>query len=171
MERIIFLDIDGVLVTERVILQATLSWYGVSTLHEAEILQKYKKEHGLYIPSFHGINSPFDPESIQYLHSLANMGVEFVITSSWREEMSQDTLIDHFHKKGLNIPVIGYTPIEGGDRVFEINEWIRTEGFTGSYCIIDDINLNCQNLVITNPENGITNVEYNQIIKILNPEI
>jgi len=171
MERIVFLDIDGVLVTERAILQAKLSYYGVSNISEVESIEKHRIKNGLSKPSFHGINSPFDPEAINHLQSLANIGVEFVISSTWREEMSQDDLINHFHTKGLDIPIIGYTPVENGDRVFEINEWIRSEGYSGKYCIVDDINLNCPNLVLTNPETGITTVEYNQILEFSNSKI
>ena len=62
MERYIFLDIDGVLNTQRY----------------------YRQRQELLLPTRDPLGPFFDPESVRHLaHIVAETGVDIVITSSW----------------------------------------------------------------------------------------
>lgn len=112
--KLIFLDIDGVMVTSRHLVQSS-KYFG----HE------------------------FDPVCIRNLHDiLIRTDASIVITSSWREGRTLKQLQSIFKINGIN-KVIGMTPIiDGANRGREIKEYIKNTqelGMTISmFVIIDD---------------------------------
>ena len=115
---VIFLDIDGVLVTRRS-LSASKS----------------------------GIRSDFDGDCVDRLNRLcATTGARVVISSSWRVpayRLGIGWLLDHFRAQGVNVPVVGMTPVGtpvyGDYRGREIEVFYEAhKRHIGAIAILDD---------------------------------
>lgn len=164
-EKIIFLDIDGVL-------NSTDYQNSNSCLRRVECdstglmfnspLLKHKTKDG------HG--NLFDPRCVNWLKAIINItGAKIVISSDWRRnglsEM-QNLWID----RRLSGEVIGITGV-AESRGIEIQEYIEAHPVF-SYCIIDDLTCSCRGLrnywVQTESRFGLTSIEANQVVKILN---
>lgn len=168
--KIIFLDIDGVLNTER---------------H-----YEYCCKNG--IASDERFGYPFDPEAVANLKKIIDeTGAEIVISSSWKF-WSLSTMIDLW--KGRNLPgkVIGITPQAISDEMLlnadltememlplkgtEINGWLSEHRRSvAQYAILDDVNdmrpEQQSHFVQINPVVGITEQDAEEIIAILTKPI
>lgn len=119
--KLIFLDIDGVLVTGK----------HLSVLHHAG-----KKN-----------SQVFDPECVLFFNDLiSKTQAKIVISSTWRKIHSLDWIKEHFKSQGFlfSDSIIGMTKKEHKDRGLQILEWLdenkelllNYEGY--SYIVIDD---------------------------------
>lgn len=165
--KIIFLDIDGVLNTER---------------HH-----KYCYENGLDNSDEYGY--VFDPVAVKNLERIVNeTGADIVISSSWKYS-GLSTLLDMWSDRALPGRVIDTTPDTESDefllhadlenfeflgcRGYEIKEWLLAHGKTVSqYAILDDeqemLPDQQSHFVQTNPTVGITEEDAEKAIAILN---
>lgn len=118
--KIIFLDIDGVLVTFETI--------------------KESKKSGILHPQ------SFSSKGVELLNNLVSeTNSKIVISSSWRRIHSLDFIREHFKKQGFLFSdrIIGVTP-KIGDRGIEILQWLEDNknlilNYDGySYIVIDD---------------------------------
>jgi len=179
--KVIFLDIDGVVATERALNEKLEEWYGVTSkpMSEMNKIRKDKLKRQAYVPNYNMSYWPFDPIAVSYLHRIVrdNEDVKFVISSSWRESTNMKMLEHVFRLKGLHIPMIGFTRLlDNGDadRGLEIVDWINTDhGYEVTHwCAIDDMDITIRRhigdkLVHTNELIGIEYEEYQQICKLL----
>ena len=165
MNKVIFLDIDGVLNTGW--------WY--SQMDKNTPKDKY--------------GYAFDPNAVSNLKKIIDeTGADIVISSSWKS-FGISELEDMWQDRGLPGKLIGITPNTVSDelllnadlnhmerfsiRGMEIKEWLDKHGKNVShYVIIDDMDnfLPDQQpyFVQTNPEVGITKEDIDMAIKILN---
>ena len=118
MKKIIFLDIDGVLVTDRG-QKSQLATNG--TLRD---------EHGAL----------FDPLSVESLRQIIDStDAEIVVTSTWKMEMGLEGIRQMWFDRDLPGKVVGVTPdIDPIHRGDEIAAWLDTCGEDCRYAIIDD---------------------------------
>ena len=122
--RVIFLDIDGVLNSGR--------WY---------------YERGGYVPRDADMSAELDPSAIQCLNRIIDQtGAKVCISSSWRilEDECEANIAEMLAKRGFVGEVIGRTPIYRGKcpemtrRGLEIQAWIEASSPFDSICILDD---------------------------------
>ena len=118
MKKILFLDFDGVLVTDRG--------------------QKSQLATGGILRDDHG--ALFDPECVKYLKEIINAtDAEIVVTSTWKMEMGLDGIRQMWRDRDLPGNVIGVTPdIDPIHRGDEIAAWLNSYGEDCRYAIIDD---------------------------------
>lgn len=190
--KIIFLDIDGVVCTMRSLCLAMARWYGIpldkdlywddividSRVEEA---QTERREANKSVPCLYMENWPFDIIAVDLIHKIVreHPDIKFVISSTWRENETLQSLHKMFVLKGMTIPILAFTEIVShGNRGKEIKCWLDfnkdTYGVT-HFCAIDD---NCMdiknsipdNYVQTLYDNGFTEVEYDKVMKILEVE-
>ena len=165
MEKIIFLDIDGVLNTK----------WGYTQMDRNTPKDKY--------------GYSFDPRSVANLKKILDeTGAEIVISSSWKS-FGLSELEDMWQDRGLPGKLIGITPNSVSDemllnadldhmeifsiRGMEIKEWLDKHGKKVShYVIIDDMDNflpeQKSHFVQTDPEVGITEEDADMAIKNLN---
>ena len=165
--KILFLDIDGVLNTER--------------HHE------YCYKNGLDNSDEYGYL--FDPIAVKNLAKIVNeTGSDIVISSSWKYS-GLSTLLDMWSDRALPGRVIDITPDTESDefllhadlenmeflscRGYEIKEWLSAHGKNVfQYAILDDeqemLPDQQSHFVLTNPTMGITEQDADAIIAILN---
>ena len=172
--QIIFLDIDGVVVSDRTNNQAICAWYSTSSVEEAYKVRKERLDNGLYVPKCMGVNSAFDPVAVRYLNTLACRGVQFVVTSTWRENQTVRSLSAIFEMKGLHIPVLDFTAVDSKPRGLQILEWLQRNDARGisGWSVVDD----CQDdlaefvgdrLVVTDPFVGLDQAAHERICEML----
>lgn len=122
--KIIFLDIDGVLVIG----------------DDPKCLKSFVEIENHYL-------NPFAKECVESLNKLIEAtGAKIVISSTWRKSNNIDILKKHFEGQGVVGEIIGTTPvlkIEGGfsvNRGLEIQCWIDKHDHENieSFVIIDD---------------------------------
>ncbi len=164
MNKVIFLDIDGVLNTKW--------WY-------TQMDRNTPKDKYGYA---------FDPKSVANLKRILDeTGAEIVISSSWKS-LGLSELEEMWQDRGLPGKLIGITPNTVSDellldadldhmelfsiRGMEIKEWLDKHGKKVShYVIIDDMDNflpeQQSHFVQTNPEVGITEEDADKTIKIL----
>lgn len=165
MKKIVFLDIDGVLNTER--------WY--TKMHKNIPKDRFGYE--------------FDPVAVENLSKIIAEGnADIVVSSSWKC-FGLDGMQEMWKERNLPGKIIGVTPNTISDdmllnmnldeleevaiRGYEIEEWLSLHGKNVSnYVILDDIDsfLTSQktHLVLTNPIVGITEEDATKAILILN---
>lgn len=152
--KIIFLDFDGVMDTE----------YYDYVLSEAG--KPITDEYGLL----------FDPECAKNLKYIVdNSGADIVITSTWKDFMDYNEILDMWKYRELPGFVKDVTPsaaqYKRGD---EIDAWLKECPEECNYVIIDDLdagNFNehqIQRLLIVNPFFGLDDYTADRAIKILN---
>lgn len=114
---ILFLDVDGVLRTEK------------SDLYWSNILCQP-------IP-YRVFDRNFSDNSVKNVNEIiAYTRAKIVITSTWRNNLTLLELKDIFLKQGINGEIIGKTE-NGSNRGEEILDWIDTYNVT-SFVVIDD---------------------------------
>ena len=118
MRKILFLDFDGVLVTDRC---QMLLWEANGTLRD---------EHGAL----------FDPESVKCLKEIIDAtDADIVVTSTWKMDMGLEGILRMWSDRGLPGKVIGVTPdIDPIHRGEEIAAWLDSYGEDCRLAIIDD---------------------------------
>lgn len=165
MSRVLFLDIDGVLNTER--------W------HDRCV------EAGVAYADNFGYD--FDPEAIEGLRRIVDeTGADIVISSSWKF-WGLSTMQKLWASRGLPGKVIDVTPNNVSDELLlsvdldmmmlpagkgsEIKEWLTANSNPDSYAILDDMDdmlLEQQtHFVQTDPSVGITRADADRVITIL----
>ena len=165
MNKVIFLDIDGVLNTKW--------WYNQMDRNTP------KDKYGY----------AFDPKAVANLRRIVEeTGADIVISSSWKC-MGLSEMEDMWEERNLPGKVIGITPNSVSDELLvdadidsiklfhirgeEIKEWMARHGKqVSNYTIIDDMDNMLpdqqSHFVQTNPEEGITEEDVQKTIKILN---
>lgn len=170
MKKVVFLDIDGVLNTERQHWHCQMN--GIAPIDR--------------------FGYAFDPKAVENLATiLTETGAEIVISSSWKS-IGFTNLLDMWYKRGLPGKIIGVIPNTVSDefllnanlddlelmpiRGMEIKEWLAgTKGKVSHYAIIDDENSMLPEqqpyFVQTNPQFGITKKDVEKVKQILQTEI
>lgn len=162
--KVLFLDIDGVLVST----DNSLSWHP-SYGERASVDNQYR-DH-------------FDPRCVNWLKGIVNLtGCKIIISSTWRNRM-EDKPTGKFERmwRRRKMPdvVIGATPhiFKKGKgtvkRGYEIRLWLQSQKQykVTHYCIIDDggdmLREQRKNFVQTNSDIGLTEESFSKAIKIL----
>lgn len=166
-KKILFLDIDGVLNSER--------------YHD------YCYENGMASDEKFGY--PFDPEAVANLARIIDeTGADIVISSSWKF-WGLSTMIDLWKERALPGKIVSVTPNTMSDEMLlnvdltdwasmagkghEIKEWLSKKGKNvEQYAILDDADdmlpEQQSHFVQTNPKVGITEEDAKKTIAILN---
>jgi hypothetical protein len=119
---VIFLDIDGVLVTPNYSVQAHGLW---------------KQTNG-WFKSRDEFGAIFDPMAIDCLVYLCDTtDSKVVVSSSWRSK-GLKRMKDLFKVRGIPIDVIDITPMTIGIRGSQIEEWLIEHDDVSNYVILDD---------------------------------
>lgn len=139
MDKIIFLDIDGVLAPYR-------------TLNEYQ----YCCEH--YINEPYGVLK-FDAECVSNLNSLiVRSGAKIVVSSSWRCAVPIEHMGRMLEDQGVICEFLDYTPYSDDGRADEIKKWLSGKDIK-HFVIIDDTPYEWGDLsafwVQTNPHCGL----------------
>lgn len=117
VRKIIFLDLDGVMDNRK---------YDV-----------FLNKHSL--PEKDEFGVVFDPDCIAALrHLVGETGAEIVISSSWKDDMSLDTLRKMWKSRHLPGHIIDVTPTISSHRGDEIAAWLTFCPDHCHYVIIDD---------------------------------
>ena len=117
--KIIFLDIDGVLVHSKTVGNAKL-----------KPLPKTDLERDSRV---------FDPNCINILNKITEAtGASLVISSSWRIASSVQYIKELFEKIGITGEVVDFTPVIHNGRGNEIQEWLDNHPKITEYLIVDD---------------------------------
>lgn len=169
MDKIIFLDIDGVL----------------NPTHYMNALYKMWKASFKEIKSHDEYGQLFFHQNVESLkHIIDCTNAKIVISSTWRMAGLSE-MINLWKFRNLPGEIIGCTPLEtevvdlGRAKYYdmvcrgdEIKTWIDIHKFTGNYCIIDDTEDMLQEqddyFVHTNGFVGLTKLDAEKAIEILN---
>lgn len=94
-----------------------------------------------------------------------------VITSTWRIAHTKEQLQEIFKSQGIEIDIYDYTPILGGARGLDIQEWLNNNE-CDEYVVIDDKTSDIEpyikkNVIKCRSWVGFSIGEYNDIKKIL----
>lgn len=166
MNKIIFLDIDGVLVNRN----------SLKADHE------YAKTHGGHRPmeKFSAHYNSFDSECVQRLNQITDVtGAVFVISSTWRMGRTVSELRDILSSRGVAGKVLdktttkdynGYKELTRGDQIEEFIKSYSAVRPIDKFIIIDDdsdmSNL-MDRLVQTNFEDGLRDEDVKKAISML----
>ena len=155
--KMLFLDIDGVLNTER--------------QHE------YCHSRGISNSDEYGYL--FDPVAVRNLAKIIEKtGADIVVSSSWKHFMSYKEFLDMWEYRGLPgfVTDVTPTPAVRRNRGDEIDAWLNECDVDCQYVIIDDLdggNFNehqLSRLLVVNPFNGLDEEIAERAIAILNQE-
>ena len=118
MKKILFLDFDGVMVTDR------------HLMHLADTNSPLRDDYG----------SIFDPVCVECLRQIIDStDVEIVVTSTWKMERGLNGMQRMWQARNLPGKVIGVTPdIDPIHRGNEIEAWLDACGNECQYATIDD---------------------------------
>ena len=152
MNKIIFLDFDGVLNTEHY--QGLLQYQGKS----------WQDEYGAF----------FDPNAVKQLKRIIDAtGADIVVESSWKY-LGLDAMKELWEVRNLPGTIIDITPsLLGKNKGVEIASWLTEQANQNiRYAIIDDeyviLDSQLPHFILTNPYEGITEEQANRAISILN---
>lgn len=170
---IIFLDVDGVL--------NSFNFADWRKTEEGKARRKYLESN------YDGITlNELILLDIKAMRLLADIifktNAKVVISSTWRERSSPVHFTELFRINGIELPkntIIGLTPvmdqIEEHKRGVEIETWMNTHVFKGSYLALDDdppsLFLPGQPLHQTLYKKGLTPDDANKVISIINKNI
>ena len=148
--KIIFLDVDGVLNSQRKLI---------------EVYEQTHKPHS-------GYAYPFDEKCLDNLRELVETtNSKIVISSTWRkDEEGRTILLSKLKEYGLDDKVIGYIPILGCKRGEEIEAFINSLNREINFIILDDDNdmgKYEEYLIKTNNRFGLTKDDMNKAVKKL----
>lgn len=145
VKKIIFLDIDGVLVSKN-----------FKKTHDF-ILSKIFIDKSKMSFMSDSMGSYFDPICVENLNFLiTKTDVDIVITSSNRVE-GLAYLQELFQSRGIKGNVIGMTPVTlKADRSEEIMQWMAKNGEPDKFLIYDDENIKLKNFIGVNESYGLT---------------
>ena len=118
MKKILFLDFDGVMVTDR---------------HQEQLASTNR-------PLRDGYGAKFDPVCVENLRRIIDStDADIVVTSTWKMNLRLDDIQRMWQTRSLPGKVIGVTPdIDTVHRGNEIRAWIDAYGGDCRYAIIDD---------------------------------
>jgi len=168
MNKIIFLDIDGVL----------------NSVETAAAIQKITGKRVIPGPVF--VEEPFTRENLNWgriqfdllRYIVENTKASIVISSAWGEKFWIGQFIDMFNQYGwFGAPIVALTPRYMTNRGQEIDAWFEKmkdlQVYIDRYVILDDnddfSNHQAQHhLVLTNKQVGLTVEDAEKAIKILN---
>jgi hypothetical protein len=164
--KVLFLDIDGVLVTP-----ITANWPVVP-------IPNYSQGHLHFRRGF----NQFDGDCVRRLNTIIKeTGAKIVVSSSWRvgfwEEEEFNVLKNYIHFQGVGGEILGPTGRDlsgSGKRGVEIQDWLDEHPETTSIVILDDgsdMEHLTPFLVNTDWENGIEDKHVEVAIKLLNKNI
>lgn len=151
--KVIFLDIDGVLVTW----DSLSNWSGAG--HKGSMIS---------------------PECAKVLNEIIEKtGAKIVVSSTWRMGRTMDKLKEELSEGGVNVSnVIGKTSILHTIRGVEISKWLYDHAnsmtpvpLVESFCIIDDdsdMGDLKHRLVQTSMKEGLTEAHISQVLSLLN---
>jgi hypothetical protein len=149
--KIIFLDMDGVLCTQRA--------------HIAQGLQ--------HMPNHHPFMDALDREAVGMLNAFtAQFYTKYVLSSTWRKQHTQTEMEQHLRKYGWKGEFHDdwKTDEDGPVRGWEIERWLGNHRDVTNYIILDDNSdmLDSQkfHFVQTDEWNGLTAQNYWQMEKI-----
>lgn len=160
MNRYLFLDIDGVLNSDK----TTFAYQKI--VHSN--LVKHRMENN------EPLNSMFDPISVLLLLQLQKaLGFKIVISSTWRKHLS----VQQFHRLfndynwDTSEIIIGITPELGNPRGKEIQSWLDSHAkYPYQYCILDDsedmLESQMPFFVRTTLEHGLDAPSYHKIFRV-----
>ena len=149
MRKILFLDIDGVLNTDR------QQWY--CQMNSIAPVDKF--------------GYAFDSKAVENLATiLEETGAEIVISSSWKF-LGLQTLQKMWKDRNMPGTILDITP-DGDNKGLKIDEWLlKHEGQVSGYAIIDDENdmqpEQQEHFVQTNSQFGITLKDADRVMTIL----
>ncbi|MBQ2796917.1 MAG: hypothetical protein IJF01_04195 [Tidjanibacter sp.] len=154
MQKIIFLDFDGVLNTE--CYQGLLQYQG----------KPWQDEYGAF----------FDPKAVRQLKRIIDAtGVDIVVESSWKY-LGLEAMQELWRVRNLPGKIIDITPaIVGCNKGEEIAAWLSNHATQDTrYVIIDDeyvvLDSQMPYFIWTNPYEGLTEDQANRAMLILNRE-
>jgi len=111
----------------------------------------------------------------EYNRIVAETDAVCVVTSTWRvRRQSVKELQELFIQHGLDVEVVGFTPVLSEDRGFEIETWLAENKTAENYVILDDnmsaidTYYNLKNFVKTVGYIGLTKEDADKAIKMLN---
>ena len=152
MNKIIFLDIDGVLNTEHY--QGLLQYQG----------KPWQDEYGAF----------FDPKAVKQLKRIIDAtDADIVVESSWKY-LGLDAMKELWKVRNLPGTIIDITPsLLGKNKGVEIASWLSKYAKQDiRYVIIDDeyviLDSQLPHFILTNPYEGITEEQVNRAISMLN---
>ena len=152
MNKIIFLDFDGVLNTEHY--QGLLQYQG----------KPWQDEYGAF----------FDPKAVKQLKRVIDAtDADIVVESSWKY-LGLDAMKELWEVRNLPGTIIDITPsLLGKNKGVEIASWLSKYAKQDiRYVIIDDeyviLDSQLPHFILTNPYEGITEEQANRAISILN---
>ena len=152
MNKIIFLDFDGVLNTEHY--QGLLQYQG----------KTWQDEYGAF----------FDPKAVKQLKRIIDAtDADIVVESSWKY-LGLDAMKELWEVRNLPGTIIDITPsLLGKNKGVEIASWLSKYAKQDlRYVIIDDefviLDSQLPHFILTNPYEGITEEQANRAISMLN---
>ena len=152
MNKIIFLDFDGVLNTEHY--QGLLQYQG----------KPWQDEYGEF----------FDPKAVKQLKRIIDAtDADIVVESSWKY-LGLDAMKELWEVRNLPGTIIDITPsLLGKNKGVEIASWLSKYAKQDiRYVIIDDeyviLDSQLSHFILTNPYEGITEEQANRAISMLN---
>lgn len=163
--KIIFLDIDGVLATDKEYMT-----------NRTKFREKYPEAMELHIPY------PFNEDAVKVFNEILDeTGCQIVLSSDWRFHWDLEEIDRIFKFNGVKKSPIGYTikskrkmssDLED-DRVWQIKNYIETYNVK-KWVAVDDLNLSSlgENFILTEDTEGVKKLGVKEkIIEILNSEI
>lgn len=152
MNKILFLDFDGVLNTEHY--QGLLQYQG----------KPWQDEYGAF----------FDPKAVKQLKRIIDAtDADIVVESSWKY-LGLDAMKELWEVRNLPGTIIDITPsLLGKNKGIEIASWLSKYAKQDiRYVIIDDeyviLDSQLPHFILTNPYEGITEEQANRAISMLN---
>ena len=152
MNKILFLDFDGVLNTEHY--QGLLQYQG----------KPWQDEYGAF----------FDPKAVKQLKRIIDAtDADIVVESSWKY-LGLDAMKELWEVRNLSGTIIDITPsLLGKNKGVEIASWLSKYAKQDiRYVIIDDeyviLDSQLPHFILTNPYEGITEEQANRAISMLN---
>ena len=152
MNKILFLDFDGVLDTEHY--QGLLQYQG----------KPWQDEYGAF----------FDPKAVKQLKRIIDAtDADIVVESSWKY-LGLDAMKELWKVRNLPGTIIDITPsLLGKNKGVEIASWLSKYAKQDiRYVIIDDeyviLDSQLPHFILTNPYEGITEEQANRAISMLN---
>ena len=152
MNKILFIDFDGVLNTEHY--QGLLQYQG----------KPWQDEYGAF----------FDPKAVKQLKRIIDAtDADIVVESSWKY-LGLDAMKELWEVRNLPGTIIDITPsLLGKNKGVEIASWLSKYAKQDiRYVIIDDeyviLDSQLPHFILTNPYEGITEEQANRAISILN---
>lgn len=152
MNKILFLDFDGVLNTEHY--QGLLQYQG----------KPWQDEYGAF----------FDPKAVKQLKRIIDAtDADIVVESSWKY-LGLDAMKELWEVRNLPGTIIDITPsLLGKNKGVEIASWLSKYAKQDiRFVIIDDeyviLDSQLPHFILTNPYEGITEEQANRAISILN---